>query len=388
MKMMPRMKRTNISGNLCRTEGSQSVPSAVKKQQEIFMKTKLFITAIPAALLVLGLFLIGCPTGGGGGGGDPVVNPYPETAPVAPSTPLVVAADQQLTVSWTAVPAANSYQVFYGTANNSAGSTQWGADVTGTSATITGLLNGTTYYVWLKAKNAIGISGFSSAATGTPEAPLAASAAPGAPQVVAADQQLAVSWSAVAGASVYQVWYGTGSDPASAAQFGADVSGTTAAITGLTNGVTYYVWIKAKNAIGTSGFSPPESVFLMGWPGVPSLTAGVGRITASWSVVADAYTYYYEVWYGITNNSASAAQFGTEISGTTATITGLTNGVTYYVWIKAKNAIGISGFGPSAFASPFTHVFTTPANYRETISLTGGALAALAVTAYLSMTVP
>jgi hypothetical protein len=33
-------------------------------------------------------------------------------------------------------------------------------------------------------------------------------------------------------------------------------------------------------------------------------------------------------------------------------ITGLTNETTYYLWVKAKNSSGISGFSPAASATP------------------------------------
>ncbi|MDR2499462.1 MAG: fibronectin type III domain-containing protein, partial [Treponema sp.] len=81
-------------------------------------------------------------------------------------------------------------------------------------------------------------------------------AAPGAPVLAAGDRQISVTWAGVETAAAYEVWYGTASDSASAAQSGGDVSGTAAEITGLTNGKVYHVWIKAKNAGGASGFSP------------------------------------------------------------------------------------------------------------------------------------
>jgi formylglycine-generating enzyme required for sulfatase activity len=195
--------------------------------------------------------------------------------------------------------------------------------------------------------------------------------------LVAADQQLAASWTAVDGATAYEVWFGTTNNSGSAAQFGTDVLVPTATITGLTNGTTYYVWVKAKNAKGTSGFSPsatgvPEAALAA--PAAPTLTTGDGRIAASWDAVEGATSY--EVWQGTDNNTASATKFSSNVVGTTAIITGLVNGTTYYVWIKAKNTAGASGFGAPASASPSVYVFTTSAAHRALISLDGGSISA------------
>jgi hypothetical protein len=61
------------------------------------------------------------------------------------------------------------------------------------------------------------------------------------------------------------VWYGTENDSARAQQFGSDIDGaTTATITGFDKYIKHYVWVKAKNSAGTSGFSPPASGIPLG----------------------------------------------------------------------------------------------------------------------------
>jgi hypothetical protein len=205
----------------------------------------IYFAALSAAML-----LAGC---------DNPVERGPQ-APGAPAALTVTPADAQLAVTWTAVDGAIAYELWYGTTNDPTSAQQFGADVTAATATITGLTNGTIYYVWVKAKNGAGTSGFSAAASGTPVAAENAPNAPAAPTVTPADSQLTLSWTAVDGAIAYELWYGTANDPTSAQQFSADVtSGTTATITGLTNGTIYYVWVKAKNSAGTSGFSAAAS---------------------------------------------------------------------------------------------------------------------------------
>jgi titin len=291
-------------------------------------------------------------------------NPQP---PEAPASLSVTAADKQLTVSWTAVEGATAYEVWYGTSSDSANAQQFGDDVPSTRSrtsssgvelvetTITGLTNGTTYYVWVKAKNSAGTSGFSPARSGMPAAATTAPAAPGLPTITTGDKQITVSWTAVNSATAYEVWYGTSSDSANARKFGDDVTSTNTTITGLTNGTIYYMWVKAKNKAGASGFSPSAS----GTPAAgPRVTPGDRQLTVSWTAVEGAAAY--ELWYGTSDNAASAQQFGSEVTQHSVIITGLTNGTLYYVWVKVKNSAGTSGFGPSSSGTPRPDTETSP----------------------------
>ena len=175
--------------------------------------------------------------------------------PAVPDRPVLTAGSRELTVSWKAVERADVYEVWFGTTDDSGSAQKQGDDISGgvTNTVITGLLNETEYYVWIRAKNNAGTSGFSPAVTGTPSAFAVPPSAPS-PTVTAGNGQITVNWQAAEGAIVYEVWTGTVNDPDSAAKQGDDVSGLSAVIGGLTNGTTYYVWVKAKNSVGTSGF--------------------------------------------------------------------------------------------------------------------------------------
>jgi len=197
------------------------------------------------------------------------------SAPSAPPTPTLTLGNQQISVDWTAVSGATSYNVYYNTTDNSSLASQWGGDYTGTTATIDGLTNGTLYYVWVKAKNAGGSSPFSPAASGAP-VPSAPSAPP-APTLTLGNQQISVDWTAVSGATSYNVYYNTTNDPNTAIQWGGDYTATTATISGLTNGTLYYVWVRAKNAGGSSPFSPAASAT----PGLPYVALGGGSVAVS-----------------------------------------------------------------------------------------------------------
>jgi hypothetical protein len=270
-------------------------------------------------------------------------------APAAPGAPTLTVGSGQLSVSWAAVSGAAAYEVWAGTSSDSAAATKRGADVTGLSAVITGLTNGATYYVWLRAKNLAGTSGFGPGASATPVVSAGAPGVSSAPSVSLGNGFLTVSWIAVTGATSYEVWKNTTNDSSGAEKYGSDTTANSKTITGLSNGMTYYVWIKAKNANGPSGFSPVASGKPMAAVGTPVLTVSAsGSISVSWGAVtgADQYDIFYST--GTTAPSTPAQT----VSGTGTTITGLTNGTTYRVWVRGKNTTGTGTISAYASAKP------------------------------------
>jgi sugar lactone lactonase YvrE/fibronectin type 3 domain-containing protein len=286
--------------------------------------------------------------------------------PTAPGAPVVTVGDKALTLSWSTVAKATVYEIWASMTNDSASAAKYGADVTGTSAVIGGLTNETTYYVWLKAKNAEGTSGFSPAASGKPSASAVPPAAPGAPVVTPGSGRFTVTWNAVAWTSAYEVYLGTSPAFSGAAKNGGDITDSLSkTITGLTNGTTYYVWVKAKNSAGSSGESPAALAIPLGDAAAPALSAANGRLTASWAAVEGATQY--DVFYGAAAMPPeSPAQ---AVSSTSTTISGLTNGVTYHVWVRGRNATGAGALGASASARPVGDigaVTLTPGNGQLT----------------------
>lgn len=91
--------------------------------------------------------------------------------------------------------------------------------------------------------------------------PESTSAAPAVPAGVAATDdaftdRIRVTWNVASGAAVYEVWRSGTNDSSSAIKVSAqDVIGTRFDDTSATVGVTYWYWVKAKNAVGPSGFS-------------------------------------------------------------------------------------------------------------------------------------
>jgi hypothetical protein len=142
-------------------------------------------------VLLAVLLLAGCP--------DPT-GPQPEVLPQPPVITGVAAGYQSLTVTWGAVTGAASYEVYHNTADTTEGATQFGGNITTTSATITGLTNNELYYVWIRAKNSAGVSGYSETSSGTPTDIPAVTVASG-------NGQLTINWNSITWASAYEVYY-------------------------------------------------------------------------------------------------------------------------------------------------------------------------------------
>jgi hypothetical protein len=205
--------------------------------------------------------------------------------------------------------------------------------------------------VSVRAKNAAGNSDWSESAQGTPKAATVVPATPGKPVITAAENQLAASWSAVDGAESYEVRIDGGEEthPAKATET------TSVTFTDLVNGVEYSVSVRAKNAVGNSDWSESatgtpkeakEATERPSSPGQPRATVVDNAITISWDGVDGATKYQF--WLGTTDDSATAAQKGDDITdGFSITVT-VQNTGTYYGWIKAGNSQGYSDFSPVA----------------------------------------
>lgn len=99
------------------------------------------------------------------------IPPAPETVPNAPTVNLI-AGDSQITATWATVGLNVTYELFYNTENSVEGAIPFaGNPIAGTSAQLTGLVNGTNYYVFVRGSNSVGAGAFSEAVNATPMEP-------------------------------------------------------------------------------------------------------------------------------------------------------------------------------------------------------------------------
>jgi len=170
--------------------------------------------------------------------------------------------------------------------------------------------------------------------------------------------RVSVSWQPAAAnngaVDVYGVWAysAAGYSGRSAAVCG---TCTTATVDGLVDGTAYVLVVAAHNPAGWggAGFSPwVTSGGMPSAPGWVSAGPGPGQVQFSWSAsnrgLAAVDTYLALVYDGPNYSGRNAVTCGT---CTGATITGLTSGHSYTVYVLAHNAYG---WGPAAAAPAVT----------------------------------
>ncbi len=210
--------------------------------------------------LVATLFISAC-----GGGGYTASTPT-ATAPSAPVGVTAVIGDTQIQLSWAAVSGATSYNVYYRT---TAGVTiANGTKITGATSggAIIGLINGATYYFVVTAVNAGGESAISIEVNATPQVP--AAGAPTGVGATAGNAQVKVIWTAVSGATSYNVYYSTTPGVTAVNGTKESLAASGFPITGLANGTAYYFVVTAVNAGGESAVSSEVNATPQVPPGV------------------------------------------------------------------------------------------------------------------------
>ena len=195
-----------------------------------------------------------------GKSGLDTVTATPFAAPSAPVIVSVSPGDSSDTVSWGAVALASSYNLYYNLGSS--------VDTTGTKlASVTSptivraLSDGQTYAFAVQAVNSGGKSPLSKADTSTP-GPQALPAKPSAPVGVTADTgagQVTISWSAVSGATSYNLYYKSGASVTkTTATTEVSVQATSKVVAGLSSETTFGV--TAVNAGGESALSATVTV--------------------------------------------------------------------------------------------------------------------------------
>jgi starvation-inducible outer membrane lipoprotein len=319
--------------------------------------------------------------------------------PAAPTGLTATAGNGQVSLSWTSVIGATSYNVESATVDGEPYSML--ANVAGTNFVNTGLANGTTYYYVVSASNASGAGPNSSQVSATPQVP------PPSLTAIAGNAQVSLSWTLSSGAVSYIVESATvNGGPYSTL---GNVTGTNFVNTGLANGTTYYYIVWAMTPSGPTLNSSQVSAT----PPGPALTtvSNFGFETPSLGSGTTAYEYNPSgaawTFSGASPNGSGILGNGSAFSSPDAPqgvqaafvqtygtirqpVSGLIPGTNYFItflaaerpgysesWNVTVNGATVGSYNPGPSATsyvPYTATFTATAP-TETLAFAGTDLA-------------
>jgi predicted phage tail protein len=301
-------------------------------------------------------------------------------SPFAPGKPSSVRGDGQVQLSW-AAPVSNGglpvtdYTIQYSSNSGASWQTFSHAASAATSATVTGLTNGTAYLFRVASVNEVGTGLYSANSSAVTPA-----TTPGAPTSVAGvrgNSQVQLSWTAPAsdgGRPVkdYSIQYST--DGSSWQTFShAASTATSATVRGLTNGAGYLFRVASVSDVGTGSFTTTSSSITPNAVPLPPTnivaTRGRGVVTVSWTTPVSTVGVRitdYRVQQS-TNGGISWVTVGDGVSLSTRTVvSGLVMGRGYIFRVAAVGRSGAGDFSsPSAIVTPAT-VPTAPVGVLAT----------------------
>lgn len=262
----------------------------------------------------------------------------PDTRPATPSNVKAVSGDKSVTVSWDAVPNAESYRIcvfkdgVIMKYNN--------VDGNSTSTVVTSLKNGVKYGFWVQSyfKQYSAEPDKANLIMATPKAVDDRPATPANQAVVAGDRSLTVTWSPVAGVTKYTVTVFLNGKAQRVATVAAGT--TTATVANLQNGKKYGVWVQSY----TTKYSvdPDMNNLLYAVPAAANVnnpttpanitaTPGSKSVTVTWDTVAGATEYRVN----IIQNGKVVRYVNTDASATSAVVKNLQAGVEYRFWVQS-----------------------------------------------------
>jgi hypothetical protein len=188
------------------------------------------------------------------------VRSWSGTSLSAPATPTgmsaVATSSSSVSLSWNAAARAATYEWYWTTSssftpNNS--TTPDFSGITGTTATHTGRTPATTYYYWVRARNSIGVSGWSNR-----DSAITFLVAPATPTGLSITGTGLVTWNASTYATTYDVQHQRASNSSGGLPttvITTEVSGTSFQIPAISGRLWARARVRAKNSVGNSTYT-------------------------------------------------------------------------------------------------------------------------------------
>ncbi|MGI6295665.1 MAG: PQQ-binding-like beta-propeller repeat protein [Armatimonadota bacterium] len=300
-----------------------------------------------------------------------MVDASPPVTPVVTDDGEYISGEQSLHAQWSSSDphtGVAEYQYAIGTTAGSANVVDWTSVGTATEVTRSGLelVDGTTYYISVKAKNGAGMW----SAVGSSDGIMADSSPPTQPAVTddgeytSSQTSLHATWTASdphSGIAEYQYAIGTSAGATDVVGWTSTGALTSVTKTGLSleTGKTYYFSVKAKNRAGLWGeVGVSDGILCDATPPSTPVVIDDGEYTSSTNSLHAAWSsgdpesgvagYQYAI--GSTPGGTSIVNWTSVGTATEITRTGLalTPGATYYISVKATNGAGlVSAVGTS-----------------------------------------
>lgn len=234
-----------------------------------------------------------------------------------------------LNLTWSGSTGANTYTVTY---KPSGGSNLTISGLTGTSTSVTGLTAGTVYTFQIASVNSYGTSSASTAITyGT-----LTSASTGFAASSASTSGISVNWNSVVGASTYSVYYQPSGGSYSSVT---GLTGTSTTVGSLNSGTVYTLYIVGVNAYGTSAASSTITYGTISSAptGLTGSSASTSGFSVTWTAVTGANSY--SLSYQPSGGSYTTV---TGLTGTNTSLSTLSSGTVYNLYLTAVNTYGTS----------------------------------------------
>lgn len=260
-----------------------------------------------------------------------------------------------ITLTWEALAEATGYLLWRGTEDDPLGLEAPLATLTGTSFTDTTAADGVNYFYWIQAENTVATSLFSPADSGYRglAPPVMVTATDG-----TLSDRIRVTWSAVTGATSYQLYRGT-SGQLNDSVLLASLAGTSYDDTIAAANQLYTYWVRsvANAQLSTASVAETGYVAIATPAGVAASDGTLpGKVAVTWQAVAAGTGY--EIFRTLQNvapavgESPLAAVPGS--GSTTYEDATAEAGTQYYYWVRTAHPLGTSAFGAgdSGYAGP------------------------------------